>query len=132
MSNLKIILKYTLLNSLKINKLFSKRERRVTAAGLGIACLGIFLIAEIFVTYYMILFSMIFEELGHIELLYPFVFTICAIACFFITLFKANVYLFRTKDYDLLMSLPIKPSVIILCVLEIGFSLLLILSQLLK
>ena len=113
MNNLKTLLKYTLINSLGINKLTKKRNGESRGIGLGLAALLIYLLIFAFVTLYMFMFIVMYKELGNVKNIYLLIITISSVICFITTISKANAYIFRTKDYDFLMSLPIKPSVII-------------------
>lgn len=113
MNNLKTLLKYTLINSLGINKLTKKKNGESRGIGLGLAAFLIYLLIFSFVTLYMFLFIMMYKELGNAKNIYLLIITVSSLICFVTTISKANTYIFRTKDYDFLMSLPIKSSTII-------------------
>ena len=114
MNNLKTLLKYTLINNLGINKLIKKRNGESRGIGLGLGVALIYLLIFAFVTLYMFLFVMMYQELGDAKNLYLLIITVSSLICFITTISKANTYIFRTKDYDFLMSLPIKSSTIII------------------
>ena len=113
MSNLKLLLKYTLINSLGINKLKKKKDGTARTIGLGSLLLIVYLAILAIVTLYMFMFTSLYQLAEKTEEIYLFIFATTSIVCFFVTISKANVYIFRTKDFDFLMSLPIKPSIII-------------------
>ena len=113
MNNLKTLLKYTLINSLGINKLTKKKNGESRGIGLGLAASLIYLLIFAFVTLYMFIFVMMYKELGDAKSIYLLIITVSSLICFITTISKANTYIFRTKDYDFLMSLPIKSSTII-------------------
>ena len=113
MNSFKSLLKYTLINNLGLNKLKKKRNGNIRSIGVGAMAAIIYVAIMALVVYYMQLFILIFSESTKVEEIYLFVFGACGIACFITTITKANAYIFRTKDYDFLMSLPIKHSVII-------------------
>ena len=113
MNSFKSLLKYTLINNLGLNKLKKKRNGNIRSIGVGAMAAIIYVAIMALVVYYMQLFILIFSESTKVEEIYLFVFGACGIACFIATITKANAYIFRTKDYDFLMSLPIKHSVII-------------------
>lgn len=54
-----------------------------------------------------------YKEVGLINLFLPLLMLTSSILTFITTLYKANGLLFRFKDYELLMSLPIKTSIVI-------------------
>ena len=110
MNSFKTLFKYNLINSLGINKLKKKKNSNL---GVGALAAIIYLAIFAFVTFYMFLFVMMFKELSDAKDLFLFIIFVSSIICFFSTISKANTYLFRTKDYDFLMSLPIKTSAII-------------------
>ena len=102
-------LKYSLLDSFKLNKLKRKKE----GFRLEYIIALVFLFVFAFATFYMYIFVNMFNEIGEPQFIYLFAIVISAVITFFSTITKANVYIFKTKDYELLMSLPIKPSVIV-------------------
>lgn len=86
----------------------SKKKSNVAGSVVGIVILyGILALCSFF-------FSLAIATGGYPEILPPInVITISAI-CFIFTLLKTNGYMFAFKDYDLLMSMPIKISSIVL------------------
>ena len=113
MNNFKILLKYTLINNLGLNKLQKKKNGQSRNTGLGVLITIILLAILAVVTLYMFMFTEMFALAGDASLVFLFIYFVGSLLCFITTISKANVYIFRTKDYDFLMSLPIKPSLII-------------------
>ena len=113
MNSIKLLLKYTLINSLGINKLKKKKNGEQRNIGLGLMVGLIYLAIFAFVTLYMFMFIEIYKEVGTPDEIFFLITTISSIICFITTISKANVYIFRTKDYDFLMSLPIRPATIV-------------------
>ena len=118
MSNLKSLIKYNLLNSFPIiNKLINnKLNKKKNKSIIFITTIFIILFLIIFalLTLYLVLFESIFAQAGHPEVVLLMAITISAVMVFFTNLSLANSYIFRTKDYDLLMSIPIKESDIVI------------------
>ena len=109
MNNLKTLLKYSLIDSFKLNKLKKNKSKFRIEFLVGL----IYLLIFGFVTLYMFVFTQLFNEVGAPNFIFLFAIVISALITFISTLTKANVYIFRTKDYELLMALPIKPSLIV-------------------
>lgn len=109
MNNLKTLLKYSLIDSFKLNKLKKNKSKFRIEFLVGL----IYLLIFGFVTLYMFVFTQLFDEVGAPNFIFLFAIVISALITFISTLTKANVYIFRTKDYELLMALPIKPSLIV-------------------
>lgn len=114
MSKFFLITKISLLQSINFhnNSKFKSERRKKTLKGLII---GIIIIYILFYVYFianslMPSFVLINKPLYLLALL----FSICSLYIFFANLFKIKNILFDFKDYDLLMSLPIKRSMIII------------------
>lgn len=114
MSKFFLITKISLLQSINFhnNSKFKSERRKKTLKGLII---GIVIIYILFYVYFianslMPSFVLINKPLYLLALL----FSICSLYIFFANLFKIKNILFDFKDYDLLMSLPIKRSMIII------------------
>ena len=115
MNSFGALLKYTLIQGFGINKL-RKRKRKANASAGAVFGLGIFLYLLIMVgiTAYFYLFAFMFKEANQDPgLLYGTTIIIVSMFALISTIVKANGYLFRTKDYDMLMSLPISTKVIV-------------------
>jgi len=113
MNSLVSLLKYNLLNSFPIINKLNKKKNKSTK-GLFALCALIYLLMFIFIVIYMFMFMSIFNEAGRPEIILLMGVTISSIMVFFTNLTQANSYIFRTKDYDLLMSLPIKQKDIVI------------------
>lgn len=111
MNNFFTLLKYSLIDSFKLNKLKKKNNKFKLEYLVAL----IYLLVFGFVTLYMFVFTELFNEANAPDFIFLFAIVISALITFISTLTKANVYIFKTKDYELLMALPIKSSVIVAC-----------------
>ena len=73
--------------------------------------LGLGLFALLF--FYVFMYSSLFHMAGRDDGILLFGVVMGSLISFITTLSRANAYLFESKDYDLLMSLPVKPQVVI-------------------
>lgn len=115
MSKFLLITKINLLsifNSTRINNSKYKSERRKkTIKILGIMAIIIYILWYV---YYLSKTLMpAFISLGKPLYLLAFLFAVCTIFIFFSNVFKIKGVIFDFKDYDLLMSLPIKRNIVI-------------------
>lgn len=114
MSNLGLLLKTNIINEFGINKLKSSdsKEKKKLMGTLALVLIGVIAIA-----YY--LFTMCFFvsdfliQVNSMELLLAIGFICGVLFTLFTSLYKASSYLFEAKDYDMLISLPIKESTIL-------------------
>lgn len=115
MSNLYRILKVNLINSIGINKLLkeeSKSDKNKTIAisiGMGI----VFLMLAYMPFMYATLMADVLTEMGLLSLILVTAIIGSVMMTFFTSIYKAQGVLFSAKDYEMLMSLPIKTSVIL-------------------
>lgn len=109
MNNFFTLLKYSLLDSFKLNKLKKKKS----GIKLEYVVALVYLLIFTFVTLYMFIFVDMFNSANAPDFIFLFAIVLSAFLTFLSTITKANVYIFKTKDYENLMSLPIKPSVIV-------------------
>lgn len=110
-----LVFKVSILETFGINKLKKKFARnsfflRVLMPIITVV-LGLGLLALI--TWYMQAFAVIFVAAESPVGLLKYGMAIGLFICFMTTLTKAHGYLFESKDYDLLMSLPLQPKAII-------------------
>lgn len=116
MNNILILMKANIINSFGINKLKSgtKGERiKTIVLGIVIAYAIIYVFASMFVLSY---FSgKELQKLNSLELLLTSGILLATIVSLFISIYKIPGYLFAFKDFDLLMSLPLKPSEVLSC-----------------
>ncbi|MGD9605669.1 MAG: hypothetical protein AB7V00_05935 [Bacilli bacterium] len=113
MRNFWILLKYNLIHTLSLNKLNSKtKEGKVSLLMVILVIIGgIFSFGIAFL--YMFMFGSALNEGGFPQLILLMGIVAGFMFILLMTITKANSSLFRSRDYDLLMSLPLKPSVII-------------------
>ncbi|WP_291648447.1 ABC transporter permease [Clostridium sp.] len=116
MSNLWSLFKTTFINSVGINKIFKEKSKSERIRNISIAT--IILISVISVGFIAVEYSKLLadglESMGFIDLLLVMGFILSVMMIFFTSIYKAQGILFSSKDYDLLMSLPIKRSTILI------------------
>lgn len=113
MRNFWIILKTNLINTFKLNKLNAKSKR--DRVSIWMILLFIFIVILFFGIAFMYLF-MFGEALakgGAPELILDLGLFAGAIFSILVTLNNAGAYIFRARDFDLLMSLPVKPQTVV-------------------
>lgn len=116
MNNLWIVLKATFINEWGLNG-FSKnvsgtKEKRKMMISSLVILIGAIAIASS-VTMYSYLMADALESIGFLDLLLLMGGLLSVLMVFFTSVYKAQGTLFTSKDYDMLMSLPIKNSVIL-------------------
>lgn len=116
MNNLFAVLKATFINDWSLNgfskDLTSTKEKRKILVQVLTLLIGAVAIA-ITVTMYAILMADSLEQVGYLQLIVVMGIGFSTLMTFFTSIYKAQGSLFAAKDYDLLMSLPIKSSVIL-------------------
>ena len=116
MSNLWSLFKTTFINSIGINKIFKEKSKGDRIRNISIA--AIILISVIAVEVIAIEYSKLLanglEIMGFIDLLLVMSFILSVMMIFFTSIYKSQGILFSSKYYDLLMSLPIKRSTILI------------------
>ena len=116
MSKLGSLLKINLISSIGINKLtkekskVEKNKAIFLAASIGFSVIIIFFVALL----YFDLLAQGLQQLGMIDILLVTGFILSSLIIFFTSIYKAQGTLFSFKDHDLLMSLPIKKSDILI------------------
>lgn len=90
------------------------RKKKKSSKALPLIAGVIFLLVFAFITLYLTLFATMFKQAGEPELILVMGISVTGLMIFFQTITKANVYLFRTKDYDMLITLPVSNKAIIL------------------
>lgn len=111
-SNVTSIVKVSLLNSFPFINKFNKKSNKKVKALIAIGSL-LYLAIFAFITLYMFLFGTMFSEIDKLELMLYLGISMSVLIVFFSNITKSNSFLFRTKDYDLLMSLPFTESEIV-------------------
>lgn len=113
MRNFWIVLKYNLINTLNLNKLNSKTKEGKLSL-LMIFLLGLGGVGGLALSFfYMFMFGSALNEGGQPQLILMMGIVAGFMFVLLMTITKANSSLFRSRDYDMLMSLPLKPSTII-------------------
>lgn len=114
MSNLTLLMKNTLINEIGINKIkYADKNEKLKAIGMVflISFSMIILCAYGFATCYYL--SGFLIRTNQMELLLILGIIGCTLATFFTSIYKASSYLFQSKDYEMLSSLPIEESTIL-------------------
>lgn len=114
MSNLVLLMKNNLVNETGINKLKyadKKDKNKVIAMSIVIGLSMMILAGYGFILCYYL--SDFLLEIGQMELLLIMGIIGCTFATLFTSLYKASSYLFQSRDYEMLASLPIKQSTIL-------------------
>lgn len=112
MNNVKLLLKANITNSLGFNRFLkenSKSEKtKMILIGVAILWAIVVVLGSAFAYFYMI--SDVLIQLNALPLLLVISFINISLVSLFMSIYKASGYLFSFKDYDLLMSLPVKTS----------------------
>lgn len=116
MTNFFSLVKVQLLSLFGVNKLLKSKNKKSKFSIGGIALLLLFLAGVIIVFgyFYADIFAKSLIMTGKGEQLIPLMLAISCIVCFLFSFYALGNTLFGFKDYDALMSMPIKPIVIIL------------------
>lgn len=116
MSNFWLLLKTSIINNLGINKLFAKFKKKHGRSSVIIISiltfLGILVLLG-FMSFYFFVYGTILEQVNNEKIILLLGIAFGAFFMVLSTVTKANGYLFRTKDFDMLMSMPIKPQAIV-------------------
>jgi ABC-2 type transport system permease protein len=107
--HLLLLLKVQILGFFGINRLFHGGKARVKNffIGSGILLLGLLFAA------YSVTIALSFAVMGMVKTIPALMIFICAMVSFFTVFWKSSSVLFGFRDYELLMSLPVKKNVII-------------------
>ncbi|WP_346936488.1 ABC transporter permease [Clostridium sp.] len=115
MSNLKILLKNSIMNNWGINKFLkeeSKSERIKNISIFLAILLGIFSVGMLIVMYSLAIADQL-GQYGYLNLILISAMILSTMFSFFTSVYKAQGVLFSSRDFETLMSLPIKPSIIL-------------------
>jgi ABC-2 type transport system permease protein len=110
MSEFWLLLKANFINTLKINKRLKGNRSPIVAFILVLIGFSVFLGLGFL---YMFIFGELFNELGTPEMILIVGISLGFILIIVMTVTVANSYLFRSRDFDLLMSLPVPTSAIV-------------------
>lgn len=108
MNKLRILLKANIINTLSLNKLRKKSTGKISPLAI-LLVLTVVLFAFGFAFMYLFLFGSMFADQGLAALILPLGLTAGSIVTLLTTISTANGYLFRSRDFELLMALPVKP-----------------------
>lgn len=112
MGNIWRLTKLQLISTFGLNKALhtrdTKERRKLLLLSITIL-LGVLMIA-VFSFGYSYAMATAFEQIGRLDLLLAIMMAVTSVVGFFTTVYKAGGVLFSYKDYDLLMSLPVKTS----------------------
>ncbi|MCM3041304.1 hypothetical protein M3201_16485 [Paenibacillus motobuensis] len=115
MINIWRLTKIQLLSTFGLNKALHTRDgkerRKFLLLSIGIL-IGVVIIAG-YSFVYSYLMAQTFEQIGRMELLLAIMMAATSILGFFTTIYKASGVLYNYKDYDLVMSLPIRTSYVV-------------------
>ena len=116
MSNLLVILKNSFINNTGINSLANginggKEKKKLLFSTFMLIFIGA-LICFMSTTYSLMMAEAL-QEIGYLDLLLVMAILVSCMLGLFTSIYKAQGVLFNAKDYDLLMSLPIKNSTIL-------------------
>ncbi|WP_195262629.1 MULTISPECIES: ABC transporter permease [unclassified Clostridium] len=116
MSNLWSLFKTTFINSIGINKIFKEKSKGEKFRSILIVptILITLIVFEVLAIEYSKLLADGLKSIGFIDLLLVMSFILSVVIIFFTSMYKAQGILFSARDYDLLMSLPIKSSTILI------------------
>ena len=114
MSNLLLLMKTTIVNDFGINKI-KKADKREKGKAIGLTLLIGVSMAILSLYGFMLCFylSDFLIKINQMELLLIMGIIGCTFATLFTSLYKASSYLFQSRDYEMLASLPIKQSTIL-------------------
>ena len=106
-----VLFKANLVNSFKLNKVFRKHNK-VSIIMSIVAVFGYLALCGLFF-FYMLMFGEIFNEFGDSKLILITGISLSYLFIILITISTANNYLFRSRDFDLLMSLPVPTKTVV-------------------
>ena len=112
MNKLFNLVKIDILHNFSLNKLSKKHNKKRNLSSLiTTIILGVFLFCSVSI----VMFSMgvMAKEVGQLDFLLVFGYTIASFLVFTVTISKANSLLFEAKDFELLMSMPINTKIIV-------------------
>lgn len=112
MINIWRLTKLQLLSTFGLNKALHTKDPKERRKQLlvSVAILAGVLMIGVFSFMYSYGMAVAFEQMGRMDLLLAIMMAVTSLVGFFTTVYKASGVLFSYKDYDLLMSLPVKSS----------------------
>lgn len=115
MSNLKVLLKNSIMNTWGINKFLKEESKSEKVKNISIflaILLGIFSIGMLIVMYSLAIVEQL-GQYGYLSLILMSAMILSTMFSFFTSVYKAQGVLFSSRDFETLMSLPIKPGIIL-------------------
>ncbi|MDU5111410.1 MAG: ABC transporter permease [Clostridium sp.] len=116
MNNLWSLTKISLINSMGINKITSSKSKKERNKSIFLALMLTF--AAVMIVFTSVIYSKFLADglktIGFLDMLLTLSIILTTVTIFFTSIYKAQGVLFSFKDYDLLMSLPIKRSYILI------------------
>lgn len=113
MNSLRYILKANIINTLGLNKLRNKKTGKISIPLVALVVVSILFFFG-FSFFYFIMFGDLFANQGMPQLILIIGLLGCLLLSLLMTIISANGYLFKSKDYEMLMSLPVKPRTVFL------------------
>lgn len=112
MNNTKLLIKASIINSFGLNKFLkeSSKAEKAKMIFIGVAILWAFIAVFALSFAYSYMVSEVLLQLDSLNILLVIAFLNVSVISFFMSIYKASGYLFSFKDYDLLMSLPVRTS----------------------
>ncbi len=116
MNNFKLLLKVQLLGFFGLNKFLHTNDKKEKSKMIGFFALMVFAGIILLGTSFMYNFAMAsqFEQINGVSIVLAVMLMNIGLITLFTTIYKANAVLFYSKDIDILMSLPIKTSTIVI------------------
>lgn len=111
MNSFLLLLKTNILTTFPF--LGSKKKKKFSEKVLPFVIILIYLLVFAFITFYLYIFANLFKEANSPTLILVMGVSVTGLMIFVQTLSKANSFLFRSKDYDLLVTLPVSKKAII-------------------
>lgn len=115
MNSLILLLKSNITNSWGINKALKSKSKAELAKVIVLGIIIIYAAGTVLFSMFLMNFALadMLKKLNVLELLLSNTIISVSLVCIIMSIYKIPGYLFAFKDYDLLMSLPLRPSVII-------------------
>lgn len=104
-----LLLRTQIINYLSMNEILQSRNRKKSAVMMGIGMVAM----VVFLFTYNVLTAQALVRMGEQDIIPAYMVATSSYAILFLTMLRANGILFGSRDMDLLLSLPIKPSQIV-------------------
>ena len=115
MNNLKVLLKYNFINSTGINKFIKgSKTEKFKIGSLGVLTIFSFIVIFGMITAYYMMLGEGLLMMGMMDMLLGTALILSICMTFFTSIYKAQGILFSSKDFDMLISMPIKNSTLLI------------------